>query len=499
MSSSEVMVKNPKQLVQNSEIQKAFKLIEENDKISDLENTQETNQKVLVLGITGSGKSTLLQWFAGDDTKLFSEEIEEGSNEFTIVDKNQRIGNSTMESMTIHPELVQKYDTNFYDCPGFSDTRSTSYDIAISYFIKKLCDRAESLKIFLVVSYSSVQKGMIRDGFTSLLEHAAHLMKNVDKYSKSIALIVTKVENNYKQGTVDVVSDEIVIRNIARFIREARDNFTKQLNDPSKNSEIVKNQLKICNILLDNTDEKYNRIGLFRRPNQSGPLSEITLLQNQKKHIENTVKNKLEFTVKGENDFGYTVSDRSKNEIHNFVDEISKNIQLEVVGISEKLKEHFDNLVKDQIAKIKNFVHSADFAENENLEAQAFADRFDDGKNIVLKLVTDIKSLSSINELDKTLKDSMKALQGFEMPKASFENISRQLEFFRFLQNVSPKTLRIELTLMSAEVQKNVDSLLVLSENVKSEAFNSAETINLMIVKDIQNILNQSKLIILKN
>lgn len=99
-------------------------------------------EAILVLGNTGSGKSTLTLLMTGDNTNLESMETRPGSNEFLIRDREKdRISfNSTITSHTEVPELVRDTtETNaaFYDCPGFSDTRSAAHEISITYFIKK--------------------------------------------------------------------------------------------------------------------------------------------------------------------------------------------------------------------------------------------------------------------------------------------------------------------------------------------------------------------------
>ncbi|GIY39028.1 uncharacterized protein CEXT_80041 [Caerostris extrusa] len=101
------------------------------------------------MGNTGGGKSTFTQWIAGDNSKLIAREVQKDTGEYLIDDYN-RIGNTTLKSKTIFPDLVVDPATNtaYYDCPGFSDTRSTSNDIATTYFIKKSSTIAKALKLY---------------------------------------------------------------------------------------------------------------------------------------------------------------------------------------------------------------------------------------------------------------------------------------------------------------------------------------------------------------
>ncbi|XP_047735985.1 uncharacterized protein LOC125177728 [Hyalella azteca] len=138
----------------NSEISKTFQLLDEGEEKIQL--SERYKNITLILGNTGTGKSTFLQWFAGDNNKLLAKRERGKSGAFLIEDGN-RIGNSTLKSMTIFPELVVHTGTDdaYYDCPGFSDTRSTSMEIATTYFIKKVADYAEYVKLIFVVNHSS--------------------------------------------------------------------------------------------------------------------------------------------------------------------------------------------------------------------------------------------------------------------------------------------------------------------------------------------------------
>jgi len=135
----------------NMEISKTFQLLKEGEE--KIQISDQYKNITLVLGNTGAGKTTFMQWIAGDNDKLIAKEVTKGSGEYIIEDGN-RIGSSTIKSKTVFPELVIHSETNtaFYDCPGFSDTRSTSKDIATTYFIKKLTDHAEQIKMVFVVS-----------------------------------------------------------------------------------------------------------------------------------------------------------------------------------------------------------------------------------------------------------------------------------------------------------------------------------------------------------
>ncbi|GIY00530.1 uncharacterized protein CEXT_769441 [Caerostris extrusa] len=312
----------------DTEIKAIFDLLENGEK--EIKLSDKYKDVVLVLGNTGSGKSTFTQWLAGDNTKLISKEINEG--EF-IIEDNNRIGDSTLKSKTIFPELVvdEKTSTAYYDCPGFSDTRSSSNDIVTTYFIKKVLDHAESVKLVFVISYPSVRKGVDRQDFTNLLRHVSDLVKDIDKFKTSIALVATKVDNRYvKRGkSLVLVDDGKVIEGIAGFLQEAREYLVETSKNPqvsSKETKFYEKAMKFVDVLLIKKDIRYSKIGIFRRPDEPGPLSNITLLQEGKELVGNIIHEDLKFTEKDSNDFGYTISEKSKNDVHNLVEEINQNV-----------------------------------------------------------------------------------------------------------------------------------------------------------------------------
>lgn len=201
------------------EIDNTFKLLEEGEEKIVL--SEEYKDITLLLGNTGSGKTTFIQWFVGDNSKLISKEVEEGTDEYIIEDGNKRIGSLTINSKTTFPELVVDNITNaaYYYCPGFSDTRSTSHDISSTYFIKKLTDHATNIKIILIVGYPSVRRGVDRLDFMRLLKHVTELIKNMKNFENSIAIAITKVDNQYVKRWKTLVPDEKIIQAIGKFMR----------------------------------------------------------------------------------------------------------------------------------------------------------------------------------------------------------------------------------------------------------------------------------------
>jgi len=156
-------------------------------------------------------------------------------------------------------------------------------------------------------------------------------VKNIDKYQQGIAMMVTKVDNQYvKSGrSFNLVPDEKVIGAIGDFLEEVKQGLVEWLNSESISDKEIffcANAITFLNTLLIKDGENYARIGLFRRPDEPGPLSNITLLQEGKEHIDSILNKNLAFTKKDNINFGYTISDNSKHAINGLVGGINDKI-----------------------------------------------------------------------------------------------------------------------------------------------------------------------------
>lgn len=329
-----------------TEIQRTFELLEEGRKLIQITNN--TNV-VLVMGVSGAGKSTFSQWIAGEDDKLISVETRPGSGKYLIRDENNKIGLSTV-SKTLFPELHtdEATETTFYDFPGFSDTRNPSYDIAASYFIKHVLERVRNVKIIFLTSFYSVEMGADRFVFPGLLKNINELIKNIDKFRDSIALVVSKVDNIHTE-------DSSIIEDIASCLEEFNKDFRNDLkrSDISvKKRKFIVNAMKIIKIFLTKENGEYSRIKLFRKPNAQGPLSENEILTDEKLAVQKLLSGNLRHTSIKHNDFGFTISDDSKLEIINLAAVINDQITDSINQIATTVKKHLTSFVEPVRGKI---------------------------------------------------------------------------------------------------------------------------------------------------
>lgn len=312
---------------------------------------QLTPQKdiILMLGNSGAGKSTLTAFLTG--TKLESIETLKDSGEFVLVDKNDlKSQKSTTTSNTIVPDLMidMKNGLTFYDCPGFGDTRGVAYDISVSYLIKQLINRLESVKLVFAVSFSSVRNGGDRHDFMELVNYATNFIKDIEKYKNGIALVVTKVDNRYvnKNNTLHLVDDDMVIATIALFLKQVKINLenNKQCDNVSvEENELNDNKIKFIETLLgmDKQTNKYTRIGIFRLADQIGSTENMPILQNERKTIISMIDHKLQYIEIENDDFGYAISEKSKNQMHELMYEMQQQLNHDVSIIGIEIENYF--------------------------------------------------------------------------------------------------------------------------------------------------------------
>ncbi|PRD23846.1 UNVERIFIED_CONTAM: hypothetical protein NCL1_45309 [Trichonephila clavipes] len=435
---------------------------------------------VMVLGNTGSGKSTFVQWIAGDNSKLVATEVAEKSGEF-IIEVNDRIGDSTIKSKTVFPELITDIDTDtaFYDCPGFSDTRSTSHDIATTYFIKTVLDYVESIKLIFIINYPSVRKGVERQDFMKLVRHVTDLVKDVVKFRNSIALMVSKVDNQYfkKDGCFTLVKNDIIIGSIVIFLQEVKRDLKERArfqNAMVQEKEFSDSATKLIDALLEKEGDRYLKIGIFRRPGEPGLLSDIALLQKEKMHVKFILNEILNFAKKKDNDFGYTVSENSKIDIYNLVEEINRSVWCDASNIAEKIQKYCRDLVEEIITNVRSLITNKGSIERNLSEAKIFSSKIGNAYKIILDL-NNTDNLRDMEHLSRKLNDVANENIGIEGDDVI--NITNLVKYLNFLQIVSECKLNARpwvnlyksiLTYLTESKHKIQDEVFCATGKIKS-------------------------------
>lgn len=300
-----------------------------------LQNYTDVNQAVLMLGNTGAGKTTATQIMAGNLSRLHAV-LDTGKN-LVIIDEDNRIGLPSTKSKTLFPEMVVKPGSEevpalpFYDFPGFDDTRGPVQDIAANFFITEVVKKVSNVKMLFVVIYSSVS-GQDRIDFDLLARHATKFVKDITKYTPSFALVVNKVKSFNDWG--EYVPDDDIITGIVGFLKGYNNTLHDSLGsgDPDQDEETSKKIIFVETLLQQNEEGKYSRLWFIRTPLTCGQLSLQPAVIDTIGNITEMYE-QLDFTQVAENDFGFTLKDRTRLEIANYTLSLNKAISAAVAEI----------------------------------------------------------------------------------------------------------------------------------------------------------------------
>ncbi|XP_055316440.1 uncharacterized protein LOC129576047 [Sitodiplosis mosellana] len=398
---------------------------------------------ILILGMTGSGKSTLTQFLT--NVELNSVPIEGVRGSFRIVDPNDKIsGLNTTTSKTIVPDLFTD-DENclaYYDCPGFSDSRGVEVDLAATFLIQKLLNFAKSTKLIFTVSYTALQVAIgDRHDFMDLVGFATGLIKNIDKYRNAIALIVTKVPNtyDYESEPPKLIDDESVILGIATFLNQTLIELKAKLNGTQAGDErqVIANKIQFIDILLEKKNGKYTRIGIFRLAYKAGPLSQMPLIQKEKPYLVDIINKNLQYVRKESDDFGMVISDKSKVQAHDLVEETKNQLIYDFNIISAEIELFFKQKEKQHSHSLRDSIAATaailkDWSQISSLQPLEFRNQFID--------TTDVLGISIVS--------------------SNFRSFLQSLELFEFLQVLTKRKPNIpnEITNAIAKLKARLDN-----------------------------------------
>lgn len=278
---------------------------------------------VLLIGNQGTGKSTLSLYISGKLSDLIA--IDGNDDDFIIESESTGwINHEQGLPGTIYPNfIIDEKNVAFYDCPGFNSTR-LSVEIAGKYYLKKVVDHSNSLKLVLVADYESVQYDGSTTAFHELVKNVYLFVNHISSYRDGFSFVVTKVEHDETEGTA--------INGIANFLKKYRDEITAKPSSDFNNFATV-----LVDILLQRNGKSYDKISLFFKPDSAGPLKNIKYMVDGRKKIRDMIS-RTKYVNKTADDFAYTISSTSNAKLVSLGDtlnsEIKKNIQ-KIGGIIE--------------------------------------------------------------------------------------------------------------------------------------------------------------------
>lgn len=366
---------------------------------------------IVLLGASGHGKTATISLLVNDELESY---------EFFIIDANGRINSE--ESFI--PELRIDYESNatFYDCPSFDHSQGPQYQVAIAYFLNQLLNSANSIKLVLVVDFAWVEPDESLYFFYTMIENVIHLIKDVEKYSDGIAMVVTKVTGDYETQVDNAVwnDDAEIVDNVARFLKEMRKMLKEELDDeeyPQNERDLKTQALALTEILLKKQHDKYERIGVIRKPDETGLLDDMEEFQNEKIRLKEIIYENIEYVPKDDTEFGYPIAFRLRIHINHLINEIIQNeLNIDVSNIFDEIENFY----------LQQEMNSIDI---NLLEYQL--------GRVYRKLIriSNVNACSFINRMIGLTEDL-----NINVPNVTLNRISKQFENIDFLTKVSGST-----------------------------------------------------------
>nr|CAG8539249.1 1477_t:CDS:2 [Entrophospora candida] len=146
---------------------------------------------VIIIGDTGEGKSSLLNYLA--EVPLFGKKGK-GFGRFVIYTESPLEGSEITDGCISKTSLPSGWK-EYWDCPGFGDTRGEVQDIVNAYSIYKLIKSAKKVKVLITVSEATIKMSRNKS-FLDLICNIGEIFKNTDKDKlvQGLCLVVTKNE-----------------------------------------------------------------------------------------------------------------------------------------------------------------------------------------------------------------------------------------------------------------------------------------------------------------
>lgn len=397
---------------------------------------------VLVIGNKRTGKSTLAL-FAGGQLNDLNAVDNDNIDDFLIESRSHDWINNEPEDegdTAFYPNIVVDEDgVAFYDCIALNSI-TMKYEIASKFFLKRTVDHARSLKFVLVADYESVADVDSTNDFNELMKNVHLFMKRISKYKDSISLVVTKVEPDELSGNV--------IEKIAGFLRTYRDELDSE--SPSEFDEFA---TILVDILLakKNDGHGYEKIAIFRKPNDSGPLSNIKYMVEDRKKIREMIINGTKYEKKTrDDDFAFNITRSSNSQLLSLVDKINSKIRdvVHEIGdvIESELQIEVQNLgnLKRMASRFED-VHSriTGFKTDDKMNADTIVNAMTDVA-IKIEVKISLELFDSIQQLESyitfmqyfTIGSKINPTEWMDGLKDCLSYLDRSKNWFKFLSDI---------------------------------------------------------------
>lgn len=184
------------------------------DGITAIPVDKDNASAVLVIGDTGVGKSTILSFLSGSPLVVKFDGLKPTLD--NVGAAKIKIGHEKYSETSI-PTKVVIDKIAFYDCPGFKDNKGEEYEISNSFFVQRLLELYQKVKIVLIIDESHISEARadklpklirnlrksfitfedIKDGVSVIINRAAADLTVEDYHKEMRKMVQLKNENGH--------------------------------------------------------------------------------------------------------------------------------------------------------------------------------------------------------------------------------------------------------------------------------------------------------------
>ncbi|RIB22920.1 hypothetical protein C2G38_2139996 [Gigaspora rosea] len=359
----------------NPDIEKTLTCIQQNINEIDKKIPQHPQQEsaIIVVGETREGKTTLLNYLTGK--YLFSKERDDGFGGLEIC-CDDPLNNVDINNGSTSQTSLPYNEGEYWDCPGFGDTRGPVQEIINAYAIYKLIKISET-----TIDEQSKKK------LLNLFQKLGETFKNNNNLVEGLCLVVTR-------------------RKIFK-LEKMRNGFLKILKE---RDGISSSQRNILNLLSSDRSQ----FAFFDAPHEEGPISD-----KDKSEILNCIE-KMTYIKNLEPSI--SIGSYAKSFIKNLIEKFDKEIEN---FIPQKFDSAFLNYINDLIDNHDNTVKKLRERLNgliEELKKISDAEDLQTFENNLDQILSIVKLLNK-NDLECELSNKISQLKFIKQVKPETPNI----------------------------------------------------------------------------
>jgi GTPase Era involved in 16S rRNA processing len=148
---------------------------------------------VLVIGDTGVGKSTIMSFLSGSSLVVRYEGLKPTLDNASA--SKIKIGHEKYSETSVPTKVVIE-DMAFYDCPGFKDNKGEEYEISNSFFVQRLLDIYQKVKLVLIIDESHISEARA-DKLPKLIRNLHRSFKTFEDIKDGCCLIINRAEPDH--------------------------------------------------------------------------------------------------------------------------------------------------------------------------------------------------------------------------------------------------------------------------------------------------------------